>query len=135
MKIELEEGITEVPEEMESSQMLNSTLSIIHAPQPKVLFDDESNSLYSESREEVNLEFDYEVNSIKIKEYIQDQNRILRMFIETSTDGNKKESIKIDPSETFHDSLNIPYNGDQKILNPNNSTQKKKSKYFEKISK
>ena len=133
MKIELEEGITEVPEEIESSQMLNSTLSIIHAPQPKVLFDDESNSLYSESREEVNLEFDYEVNSIKIKEYIQDQNRILRMFIETSTDGNKKESIKIDPSETFHDSLNIPYNGDQKILNPNNSTQKKKANILKRL--
>ena len=133
MKIELEEGITEVPEEMESSQMLNSTLSIIHAPQPKVLFDDESNSLYSETRQEANLDFDYEINSIKIKEYIQDQNRLLKMFIESPTDDNKIECIKIDPSETFHDSLNIPYNGDQSILNPNNSTKKEKANILKRL--
>ena len=47
--------------------------------------------------------------------------------------AGKKESIKIDPSETFHDSLNIPYNGDQKILNPNNSTQKKKANIFKRL--
>ena len=130
----LEEGIKEVPEELENASTFfsNSSSSLTYEEQHKVLFDSESSSLYSESRTESHYEYNYEINSIKIKEEKINENKILNMYMEIKKNG-KKEYVKINPSETFHDSLNIPFNGDQNILNPNNSSNKVKANCFKRL--
>ena len=52
--------------------------------------------------------------------------------MEVNTKG-KKEYVKINPSEAFRDSLGVPYNGDQNILNPNNSSKKAKANCFKRL--
>ena len=132
MNIELEEGIKEVSEEMENSENSDFRTSLTNKEQHKVLFDGESSSLYSETRKESNYDYDYEINSIKLKEEKIDNYKIITMYIQEKKDNNISY-IKIDPSETLHDSINFPYSGDPKILNPNNTTKKEKANCFKRL--
>jgi hypothetical protein len=133
MNIELEEGIKEESEEMENSDVFNSRSSLTHDEQHKILFDDESSCLYSEKRSESNYEYDYEINSIKINVEKDNDKKVLNMYVLTKSNDNQIKYIKIDPSETLHDSLKIPYDGNQKILNPNNTTKKEKANCFKRM--
>ena len=136
MNIELEEGIKEVSEELENSEIIDSKSSLTHEGQQgqhKDLFDNETSFLYSATRPESNYDYDYEINSIKIKEEKINDNKILNMYIKTKANNNKIEYIKINPNETLHDSLNISYNGDQSILNPNNTSKKEKANCFKRL--
>ena len=134
MNIELEEGIKEVPEELEQSGMLNQTSTLTPKELQKELFDSESSFLYSTNRPESNYEYDYEVNSIKIKEGLNDNgDKFFEMYIQTKTNNHTNEYTKIDPSATLHDSLNIPYDGNQNILNPNNTSKKEKANCFKRL--
>ena len=133
MNIELEDGIKEVPEELEVSGILNQTNTLTPKELHKELFDNESSFLYSATRPESNYDYDYEVNSIKIKEEKIFDDKLLEMYIQTKTNNQKNEYIKIDPSETFHDSLNISYDGNQDILNPNNTSKKEKANCFKRL--
>ena len=133
MNIELEEGIKEETEELEKSDSFNSRSSLTHVEQHKILFEGESSSLYSEKRPESSYEFDYEINSIKINSEKYNDKKVLNMYVQTKSDDNNIKYIKIDPSETLHDSLKISYDGDPKILNPNNSTKKEKANCFKRL--
>ena len=138
MNIELQDGIKEVPEELETSGILMNSPTFVSPTleQHKVLFDEESSPLYSETRKESNYNFDYEINSIKLKEDqdLQSYNIAnLKMYIETLTNDKKIEYIYIDPNESFRDSLDIPFDGDQKILNPNNTTKKEKANIIKRL--
>ena len=136
MKIELEEGIKEEPEELETSNMRSEKSSFAYfSPnsQHKVLFDGESSSLYSSTRTESRFEYDYEINAVKLKEEKQNDNEIINIFMEIQNKRNTIELTKIDPSETLHDSLNIPCDGDPKLLNPHNSTRKEKANCFKRM--
>jgi protein-tyrosine phosphatase len=136
MNIELEEGIKEVSEEMENSDNSDFRTSLTNKEQHKILFDGESSSLYSETRKESNYDYDYEVNSIKLKEEKIDDYKIITMYIQEKAKDNNNNNInyiKIDPSETLHDCVDIPYDGDPKILNPNNTFKKEKANCFKKL--
>jgi len=138
MKIELEEGIKEEPEESEDSENLSKKSSFTNfAPnvQHKVLFDGESSSLYSYTRTEANFDFDYEINFVKLKERKEGDNVYIDMYMDIPTSKNSKttEVTKIDPSEALFDSLKIPYDGDPKLMNPNNSTKREKANCFKRL--
>ena len=133
MKIELEEGIKEVPEELENSDVFNSRLSLTHEEQHKILFDGESSSLYSETRPESNYFYDYEINCIKINDEKVNNEKVLNIYVQTKSNDNKVKFVKIDPSQTLHDSIKIPFDGDPKILNQNNSNKKIKANCFKRL--
>ena len=130
MKIELELKIKDKEEDFEVEQMIqNSQKQLAEVEQHKVLFSEESSSLYSSTRPEANYEFDYEINNVRFGEekeqeylYIKKENQLL---------GIKYE--KIDPSIELYDTLNIPYSGDPKILNPMGSKKKAKANLFKRL--
>ena len=123
MKIELEEGIKEESEEAEDLEDFSKKSSFANFDpnvKHKVLFDGESSSLYSYTRTEANYDFDYEINLVKLKERKENDIVFIDMYMDLPIRKNSKttEVTKIDPSETLFDSLNIPYDGDPKLMNP-----------------
>ena len=138
MKIELEEGIKEEPEEAEDSETLSKKSTFANfAPnvQHKVLFDGECSSLYSYTRTETNFDYDYEINLVKLKERKENDTVFIDMYMDIPDKQNNKtkEITKIDPSETLFDSLKIPYDGDPKLMNPNNSKKREKANCFKRL--
>lgn len=138
MKIELEEGIKEEPEEAEDSENLSKKSSFDNFTpnvQHKVLFDGECSSLYSYTRTEANFDYDYEINLVKLKERKENDNVIIDMYMDIPTRKNSTttEVTKINPSETLFDSLNIPYDGDPKLMNPHKSAKKEKANCFKRL--
>ena len=133
MEIELEEGIKEVPEELENSGILSKSSTLSQAEQHKILLEGESSSLYSETRKESQYDYDYEINLIKIKEEKINNNKILNIYVDIKSQENNGKLIKIEPNKIFNDSLDIPYDGDPRIMNPNNSINKAKANCFKRL--
>ena len=79
----------------------------------KVLFSEESSALYSSTREEAHWSYDYEINNIRFGEEKERE----FMFIKTTSKILGDKYVKISPESNLYDSLNIPYSGDEKILN------------------
>ena len=130
MKIELELKIKEQEEEYNLDVMNQSShKALAVAEQHKVLFSEESSSLYSSSRPEANYDYDYEVNNVRFGE--ENEQEYLYIKKENPLIGIKYE--KIDPSTELYDSLNIPYNGNQEILNPMGSHKKAKANIFKRL--
>ena len=130
MKIELELKIKEQEEEYNLDVMNQSShKALAVAEQHKVLFSEESSSLYSSSRPEANYDYDYEVNNVRFGE--ENEQEYLYIKKENPLIGIKYE--KIDPSTELYDSLNIPYNGNQEILNPMGSQKKAKANIFKRL--
>ncbi len=94
--------------------------------QHKVLFSEESSSLYSSDRPEARFKYDYEVNSIRFGEEKEEE----RMYIKSDSKLFENRFIPIDPSEDLYDTIHIPYNGDQKVINPDNLHKKQKANIF-----
>ena len=131
--IELESTIKEEDEnenERTSSSIFDPsprTSSLREIDANKDLFS--KDCLYSSSRIEANYRYDYEINYVRFKE----ENQQECMYFQYDDKEKGTRLIKIDPSENFHDSLNINYDGDPKILNPKNSNIKKKANCFKKL--
>ena len=130
MKIELELKIKDKEDDFDVEKMNeNSRKALQEVEQHKVLFSEESSSLYSSTRPEANYIFDYEVNNVRFGE--ENEQEYLFIKKENALLGTKYE--KIDPSEELVDTLNIPYDGDQNILNPMGSTKKAKANFLKKL--
>ena len=130
MNIELELKIKDQEEDFEKEQMLESSHKALQkVEQHKVLFSEESSSLYSSTRPEAEYCYDYEVNNVRIGE--DHQHEYLYIKKESPLLGVKYE--KIDPSVSLFDTLNIPYYGDQKILNPKGVKKKAKANIFKRL--
>ena len=117
--------------EMRIKDIENNNLSKLKdGESPKkheILFSDECSSLYSSSRPEAKYEFDYEINSVhfgeeKGVEYMlyKEDNKLLDKY------------IKIDPSTQLYDSINVPYTGDENIINPSSIVNKFQANIFKK---
>ena len=130
MNIELEIKMKENEEDFEVEQMnQKSREALAEVEQHKVLFSEESSVLYSSTRLEANYDYDYEVNNVRFAE--EDDDEYIYMKKNSRLLGMKYE--KVDPSTELYDSLNIPYYGDQKILNPFNTTIKAKANIFKRL--
>ena len=130
MKIELELKIKDKEDDFDVEKMNeNSRKALQEVEQHKVLFSEESSSLYSSTRPEANYIFDYEVNNVRFGE--ENEQEYLFIKKENALLGTKYE--KIDPSEELVDTLNIPYDGDPNILNPMGSTKKTKANFLKKL--
>ena len=130
MKIELELKIKDKEDDFDVEKMNeNSRKALQEVEQHKVLFSEESSSLYSSTRPEANYIFDYEVNNVRFGE--ENEQEYLFIKKENALLGTKYE--KIDPSEELVDTLNIPYDGDPNILNPMGSTKKAKANFLKKL--
>ena len=130
MNIELEFKIKDKEEDFDIENMNQSShKALAEVEQHKVLFSEESSSLYSSTRKEANYDYDYEVNNVRFGE--EKDHEYLFIKKESPLLGIKYE--KIDPSTDLYDSLNIPYYGDQKILNPMGTTKKAKANIFKRL--
>ena len=117
--------------EMRIKEMEKNDLSKLkdgEAPKKhEILFSDECSSLYSSSRPEAKYEFDYEINSVRFGEekgveymLYKEDNKLLDKY------------IKIDPSTQLYDSINVPYTGDENIINPSSIVNKFQANIFKK---
>ena len=131
MNIEMEFKANDSEEEDYDIENMNksSQKALEEVEQHKVLFSEESSSLYSSTRKEASYDFDYEINLVRFSDeqdeeymYIKQESKLL---------GTKYE--KIDPSKDLFDSLKIPYYGDQSILNPMGSEKKAKANIFKRL--
>ena len=130
MKIELEVKMKENEEDYEVENMnLSTHKALSEIEQHKVLFSEESSSLYSSTRPEASYDYDYEVNNVRFAE--EDDEEYLYIKKKSNLLGVKYE--KIDPSTELYDSLNIPYSGDPKILNPMGTDKKAKANIFKRL--
>ena len=130
MKIELEVKMKENEEDYEVENMnLSTHKALSEIEQHKVLFSEESSSLYSSTRPEASYDYDYEVNNVRFAE--EDDEEYLYIKKKSNLLGVKYE--KIDPSTELYDSLNIPYSGDPKILNPMGTNKKAKANIFKRL--
>ena len=130
MKIELEVKMKENEEDYEVENMnLSTHKALSEIEQHKVLFSEESSSLYSSTRPEASYDYDYEVNNVRFAE--EDDEEYLYIKKKSNLLGVKYE--KIDPSTELYDSLNIPYSGDPKILNPMGTNKKAKTNIFKRL--
>ena len=130
MNIELEMKIKDKEEDFEIENMnQTSHKALAQVEQHKVLFSEESSSLYSSTRKEAQYDYDYEVNNVRFGE--ENETEYLYIKKDSTLLGIKYE--KIDPSKELYDSLNIPYNGDPKIVNPMGSNQKKKANILKRL--
>ena len=94
----------------------------------QALFSPESSKLYSSTRSEAKYEFDYEINSVEFKTengketmYMKSTNR---MF------GDKYSPIDLD---TFYDTLDFKYSGDEKLLNNKGDAKLAKANIFKRL--
>ena len=130
MNIELEFKIKDKEEDFDIENMNQSShKALAEVEQHKVLFSEESSSLYSSTRPEANYDYDYEVNNVRFGE--EKDQEYLFIKKESPLLGIKYE--KIDPNTDLYDSLNIPYYGDQKILNPMGTNKKAKANIFKRL--
>ena len=127
MNIELQSNIQDKEESFDLNQSSHKPFS--EQDKHKVLFSEESSSLYSSNRPEASYEYDYEVNNVKFAE--EDDEECLYIKKSSSLLGVKYE--KIDPSTQLYDSINIPYSGDPKILNPMGTDKKAKANIFKRL--
>ena len=127
MNIELQSNIQDKEESFDLNQSSNKSFSDQY--KHKVLFSEESSSLYSSNRPEASYVYDYEVNNVKFAE--EDDEECLYIKKSSSLLGVKYE--KIDPSTQLYDSINIPYSGDPKILNPMGTDKKAKANIFKRL--
>ena len=127
MNIELKYNIQDKEESFDLNQSSNKSFSDQY--KHKVLFSEESSSLYSSNRPEASYVYDYEVNNVKFAE--EDDEECLYIKKSSSLLGVKYE--KIDPSTQLYDSINIPYSGDPKILNPMGTDKKAKANIFKRL--
>ena len=69
MNIELEFKIKDKEEDFDIENMNQSShKALAEVEQHKVLFSEESSSLYSSTRKEANYDYDYEVNNVRFGE-------------------------------------------------------------------
>ena len=130
MKIELELKIKDKEEDFDVESMNQSShKALAEVEQHKVLFSEESSSLYSSTRPEANYDYDYEVNNVRFGE--ENEQEFLYIKRTNPLIGIKYE--KIDPSIELYDSLNIPYDGKPEKLNPMGSTKKAKANLFKRL--
>ena len=127
MNIELQSNIQDKEESFDLNQSSHKPFS--EQDKHKVLFSEESSSLYSSNRPEASYEYDYEVNNVKFAE--EDDEECLYIKKSSSLLGVKYE--KIDPSTQLYDSINIPYSDDPKILNPMGTDKKAKANIFKRL--
>ena len=130
MNIELELKIKDQEEDFELEQMNESShRALKEVEQHKVLFSEESSELYSSTRPEADFNYDYEVNNVRLGE--DHEQEYLYVKKESPLLGIKYQ--KIDPSTDLFDSLNIPYYGNQNILNPTGTHKKAKANIFKRL--
>ena len=130
MKIELGLKIKEKEEDYNVETMnLDSHKALTEVEQHKVLFSEESSALYSSTRPEANYDYDYEVNNVRFGE----ENEQEYLYIKKESPLLGIKYVKIDPSTELYDSLNIPYDGNQSILNPMGVEKKTKANIFKRL--
>ena len=130
MKIELGLKIKEKEEDYNVETMnLDSHKALTEVEQHKVLFSEESSALYSSTRPEANYDYDYEVNNVRFGE----ENNQEYLYIKKESPLLGIKYVKIDPSTELYDSLNIPYDGNQSILNPMGVEKKTKANIFKRL--
>ena len=130
MKIELGLKIKEKEEDYNVETMnLDSHKALTEVEQHKVLFSEESSALYSSTRPEANYDYDYEVNNVRFGE----ENEQEYLYIKKESPLLGIKYVKIDPSTELYDSLNIPYDGNQSILNPMGLEKKAKANIFKRL--
>jgi len=130
MKIELGLKIKEKEEDYNIETMnLDSHKALTEVEQHKVLFSEESSALYSSTRPEANYDYDYEVNNVRFGE----ENDQEYLYIKKESPLLGIKYVKIDPSTELYDSLNIPYDGNQSILNPMGVEKKTKANIFKRL--
>ena len=130
MKIELELKIKENEEDYKIDMMNQSShRALTEVVQHKVLFSEESSPLYSSIRPESNYNYDYEINNVRFGE----ENDQEYLYIKNESPLLGIKYVKIDPNKELYDSLDIPYNGNQEILNPMGSTKKAKANIFKRL--
>ena len=130
MKIELGLKIKEKEEDYKVETMnLDSHKALTEVEQHKVLFSEESSALYSSTRPEANYDYDYEVNNVRFGE----ENEQEYLYIKKESPLLGIKYVKIDPSTELYDSLNIPYDGNQSILNPMGVEKKTKANIFKRL--
>ena len=130
MKIELGLKIKEKEEDYNIETMnLDSHKALTEVEQHKVLFSEESSALYSSTRPEANYDYDYEVNNVRFGE----ENDQEYLYIKKESPLLGIKYVKIDPSTELYDSLNIPYDGNQSILNPIGVEKKAKANIFKRL--
>ena len=130
MKIELGLKIKEKEEDYNIETMnLDSHKALTEVEQHKVLFSEESSALYSSTRPEANYDYDYEVNNVRFGE----ENNQEYLYIKKESPLLGIKYVKIDPSTELYDSLNIPYDGNQSILNPMGVEKKAKANIFKRL--
>ena len=130
MKIELGLKIKEKEEDYNVETMnLDSHKALTEVEQHKVLFSEESSALYSSTRPEANYDYDYEVNNVRFGE----ENDQEYLYIKKESPLLGIKYVKIDPSTELYDSLNIPYDGNQSILNPMGVEKKTKANIFKRL--
>ena len=128
MKIELE---TKQESEDEKTQFSDQGLSLTDMlktteTQHKVLFSPECSSLYSFTRPEAGYNYDYEINLVKFGE----ENDEEYMYVKSDSKLLGEKYMKIDHSTQLYDSINIPYNGNQNIVNPSVNIKLYKANIF-----
>ena len=130
MKIELELKLKENEEDYDIDAMNQSSHKALNeVEQHKVLFSEESSALYSSTRPEADYNYDYEINNVRFGE--ENEQEYLYLKTESPLLGVKYQ--KIDPNEDLYDSIKIPYNGNQDILNPLGTTKKAKANIFKRL--
>ena len=131
MKIELEtkqEGEDEKVQFSDTAISLSDMLKTTET-QHKVLFSPECSSLYSFTRPEAGYNYDYEINLVKFGE----ENDEEYMYVKSDSKLLGEKYMKIDPSTQLYDSINIPYNGNQSIVNPSGNTKLYKANIFKRL--
>ena len=130
MKIEFELKLKENESDYDIDVMnLSSHKALNEVEQHKVLFSEESSALYSSTRPEANYNYDYEINNVRFGE----ENEQEYLYLKTESPLLGVKYHKIDPSQDLYDSIKIPYNGNQNILNPLGTTKKAKANIFKRL--
>ena len=128
MNIELEMKIQDdIDDNIDnSSSVLVKRLS---TERHEVLFSEESSALYSSTRPEAHFSYDYEINNIRFGEEKERQ----FMYIKTESKILGDRYVRISPESSLYDSLNVPYSGDEKVLNNGPGTAKFKANLFKRL--
>ena len=92
------------------------------------LFSPESSKLYSSKRSEAKYEFDYEINSIEFRE--ENGEEIMYMKTTSRMFGDKYSVVDLD---SFYDTLDFKYSGDEKLLNNQGDTKLAKANIFKRL--
>ena len=127
MKIELETKIKD--DEDDPSNKVDLSDAATTLDKHKVLFSEECSSLYSDQRKEASYEFDYEVNNIRFGEEKDEE----CMFIKTESKLLGTKYLKVDPYDNLYDTINIPYTGNEEIINANKKGDKFKANIFKRL--